>query len=114
MRTMPSDTPVNVPSLRASAVSLNFSMRLLMSSEISDGLSVVAIFLFPRSCAARAAHGFLWWESGVENGESSKPVLSLVPISYSQFSIPYRSVRQRRLKLMQPATHRSIDDDITG
>ena len=46
MRTMPSDTPVSVPSLRASAVSLNFSMRLLMSSEISDGLSVVAMISF--------------------------------------------------------------------
>jgi hypothetical protein len=30
-----------VPSLRASAASLNFSMRVLMSSLISDGLSVV-------------------------------------------------------------------------
>ena len=43
MRTMPSDTLVTVPSLRASAASLTFSMRVLISSLISDGLSVVAI-----------------------------------------------------------------------
>ena len=51
MRTMPSDTLVTVPSLRASAASLNFSMRVLISSLISDGLSVVAMgkFLVPAS-----------------------------------------------------------------
>jgi hypothetical protein len=36
MRTMPSDTEVTVPSLRASAASLTFSMRLLISSLISE------------------------------------------------------------------------------
>ncbi|MNW09494.1 hypothetical protein D3C71_2065020 [compost metagenome] len=41
MRTMPSATEVTVPSLRASAVSLTFSMRVLISSLISDGLSWV-------------------------------------------------------------------------
>ncbi len=43
MRTMPSDTLVTVPSLRDSAASLTFSMRFLISSLISEGLSVVAI-----------------------------------------------------------------------
>ena len=44
-----------VPSLRASAASLNFSMRLLIRSLISDGLSVVAMscFLGCARCAAR-------------------------------------------------------------
>src|SRR5690348_846377 len=46
MRTMPSDTLVSVPSLRVSADSLNCSMRLLISSEISEGLSVVAMMFF--------------------------------------------------------------------
>src|SRR5690348_18315544 len=41
MRTMPSDTLMIVPSLRASAPSLNCSMRLLISSLISDGFRVV-------------------------------------------------------------------------
>src|SRR5690349_5691654 len=41
MRTMPSDTLMMVPSLRASAPSLNCSMRLLISSLISDGFKVV-------------------------------------------------------------------------
>ena len=41
MRTMPSDTLVTVPSLRASAASFTFSMRVLISSLISDGLSCV-------------------------------------------------------------------------
>src|SRR5690606_29760674 len=45
MRTIPSDTEVTEPSLRDSADSLTFSMRVLISSLISDGLSwVVAIF----------------------------------------------------------------------
>ncbi len=38
---MPSDTLMIVPSLRASAPSLNCSMRLLISSLISDGFKVV-------------------------------------------------------------------------
>src|SRR3989339_647253 len=45
MRTMPSDTEVTEPSLRASAESLTFSMRVLISSLISDGLSVVVAIL---------------------------------------------------------------------
>src|SRR6476660_8850401 len=41
MRTMPSDTEVTVPSLRASAARPTFSMRFRISSLISEGLSVV-------------------------------------------------------------------------
>ncbi len=44
MLTMPSDTETIVPSLRDSAPSLTFSMRFLISSLISDGFKVVAIF----------------------------------------------------------------------
>lgn len=43
MRTMPSDTLVTEPSLRDSADSLTASMRVLIRSLISEGLSVVAI-----------------------------------------------------------------------
>src|SRR4249919_183870 len=59
MRTMPSDTEVTVPSLRASAVSLTFSMRVLISSLISDGLSCVVAMggslepALPPTCAKR-------------------------------------------------------------
>src|SRR5688500_5922158 len=57
MRTMPSDTEVTVPSLRASADSLTFSMRALISSLISDGLSVVvAIASFPVGRALARRH----------------------------------------------------------
>ncbi len=53
MRTMPSDTLVTVPSLRDSAASVTCSMRFLISSLISEGLSVVAILVSFGSSTAR-------------------------------------------------------------
>src|SRR6185312_3993101 len=84
MRTMPSDTETMVPSLRASAASFTFSMRLRISSLISEGLSVVAMLvsLITRRCAA--------------HGE-----LNLL-------------VQQRRLQAFQPPAHRAVDDHIAG
>src|SRR5690606_25372725 len=58
MRTMPSATEVTVPSLRASADRPTFSMRVLISSLISDGLScVVAMFVSNVGRAWARHHG---------------------------------------------------------
>src|SRR3546814_1142908 len=81
MRTMPSDTLVTVPSLRASAPSLTFSMRVLISSLISDGLSVVvAIVLFPwrcvATCGAPLRFAFRDWGFGIGDSESRNLALS--------------------------------------
>src|SRR3546814_19245352 len=80
MRTMPSDTLVTVPSLRASAPSLTFSMRVLISSLISDGLSVVvAIVLFPWRCVATfgAPLRFAFRDCGFGIGDSEIRNLAL-------------------------------------
>src|SRR3546814_11291424 len=81
MRTMPSDTLVTVPSLRASAPSLTFSMRVLISSLLSDGLSVVvAIVLFPwrcvATCGAQLRFAFRDWGCGIGDSASRHLVLS--------------------------------------
>src|SRR3546814_13672180 len=55
MRTMPSATLVTAPSLRASAARPTFSMRVLISSLISDGLSVVVAIASFLRCAPRGA-----------------------------------------------------------
>src|SRR5690606_29181956 len=88
MRTMPSDTEVTVPSLRASAASATFSMRVLISSLISDGLSVVVAIL-----------------------------VSLVPaLPPAGFKKVFTNelVRQRRVQARQLALDRAVDDDVGG
>src|SRR3546814_20502188 len=78
---MPSESLVTVPSLRASAPSLTFSMRVLISSLISDGLSVVvAIVSFPWRCAATCGaprrFAFRDWGFGLGDSESRNLALS--------------------------------------
>src|SRR5690606_22164806 len=85
MRTMPSDTEVTVPSLRASAASLTFSMRLLISSLISDGLSVCMGVSLGRPAGAGA-----WFK-----GKSS-------------------SVRQYRAEARQLGPQRAVDHRVAG
>src|SRR3546814_7629330 len=96
MRTMPSDTLVTVPSLRASAPSLTFSMRVLISSLISDGLSVVvAIVSFPwrcvATCGAPLRFSFRDWGFGIGDSERSEEhtseLQSLMRISYAVFCL---------------------------
>src|SRR5690606_18476878 len=86
MRTMPSDTLVTVPSLRASAASLTFSMRVLISSLISDGLSVVAISLVPLCQRRRRGFDIVLRVRGCRFvvGGSAIPMLRQLPTSNYQ------------------------------
>src|SRR5690606_7451355 len=101
MRTMPSDTLVTVPSLRASAARPTFSMRVLISSLISDGLSVVvaiAFFLWRQSLSAAAriqiGSGLGTRDSGLGTRDSS--------------------LRQRGLQALELAFQGTVDDDVAG
>src|SRR5690606_19984163 len=99
MRTMPSDTEVTVPSLRASAASLTFSMRLLISSLISEGLSwVLAI-----SGSSVRASG--WCAvSGSCGGVASGGCRPRRPCLLAQC----------RLQARELAAQRAVDDDVAG
>src|SRR5690606_32657443 len=99
MRTMPSDTEVTVPSLRASAASLTVSMRLLISSLISEGLSwVLAI-----SGSSVRASG--WCAVSGSCGGVAPAIAG-----------PQRPclLVQCRLQAAELAAQRTIDDDVPG
>src|SRR5690606_19825293 len=96
MRTMPSDTLVTVPSLRASAARPTFSMRVLISSLISDGLSVVVAIAF-----------FLW-------RESLSAAARFKSVRDSGLGTRDSSLRQRGLQALELAFQGTVDDDVAG
>src|SRR5688572_733625 len=115
MRTMPSATEVTTPSLRASADSLTFSMRVLISSLISDGLSVVvAIALLPGRMP-RARHSDFGCvvmgascPGSVTGGRSGRSP------DHERLLTAHASLRQRRLQPRQLAAQRAVDDHVAG
>src|SRR5690606_8327917 len=114
MRTMPSATEVTVPSLRASAASLTLSMRLLMRSLISDGLSVVvAIFVsLEVGRCVRFTASIAFRDSGFGTGDSEERAL-LPRIPNPESRVPASSC-QRRLQARELAAQRAVDDDVAG
>src|SRR5690606_23567434 len=97
MRTMPSDTEVTVPSLRASADSLTFSMRALISSLISDGLSVEVAILVSCRAGLDPPRAVLRFRSAGRNPPCE-----------------FKSMGQRGLQALQLAAHGTVDDDVAG
>src|SRR5690606_5911744 len=113
MRTMPSATDVTVPSLRASADSLTFSMRLLMSALISDGLSVViAMVRFLVVCRRRRHSDFYVCSWPVAADWWLERAIAL-PATHRRSPVT-DSMRQRRLQARQLAAQRSVDDHVAG
>src|SRR5690606_16101211 len=107
-RTMPSDTLVIVPSLRASAVSLNSSMRCLMSSLISDGLIVVAILVSRFVYGLCRTRMFQYWvvRWGVSRQGGGRDALA------AHCRVPMRSLDKRLFESRQAAAHRTIYDNL--
>src|SRR5690606_37503087 len=91
MRTMPSATLVTVPSLRASAARPTFSMRVLISSLIADGLSVVV-----------AIASFLG---------ARRPARGWIQVRASLWSV---LLRQRGLQAFALALEPPVDDHFAG
>src|SRR6185312_7506956 len=97
MRTMPSDTLVSVPSLRVSAESLNCSMRLLISSLISEGLSVVAMMFFLLRTPPAAAPPFNSRESVGQRGFEFGEAALQRAIDHGFAGVDHRTAQHRRV-----------------